>query len=195
MANDYSTRRPFTGSAPRKGEVLVPTFISKCMLHSGIDLDALETWHIAGCSILVGFVVTSEGRKPAMMKIFNEDVRNYIACGCPDDFCPGDRPRDNGHTDDLSIEKMIEDAMSEDTVSTEPAAKDDPASTAILTTMLDQLMTEITEKNPVYGTALSMLRDEEDKKDIIASVGLSKSQAYKTIKDVQALAKAFFSED
>ena len=100
MANDYSTRRPFTGSAPRKGEVLVPTFISKCMLHSGIDLDALETWHIAGCSILVGFVVTSEGRKPAMMKIFNEDVRNYIACGCPDDFCPGDRPRDNGHTDD-----------------------------------------------------------------------------------------------
>lgn len=195
MAKDFGTRKPFDGIAPAPGEVLVPTFISRCMLHSGIDTEALETWRIGKCSILVGFVAAPESRQAALMKIFNEDVRNYIAAGCPKDFCPGDKPSERGHGDDLSIDKMIEDALAEDGASTEPAAKDDPEATAILSVMLEQLMKEVSATNPTYGSVLDMLKDGDDRGAIVASVPLGKSQAYKTIIDVQKLAKAFFGDD
>lgn len=195
MAKDFGTRKPFDGVSPKPGETLVPVFVSSSMLHSGIDTEALETWHIGKCGILVGFVAAPEDRKEAMMKMFNEDVRNYIACGCPWDFCPGDKPSERGHDDDLSFDRMIDDVMSEDGTSFEPAANDDPAATAVLSDMLDQLMEEVSEKNPLFGDILAMLTEGSEKAAIVTSLPLGKSQAYKSVKDVQSLARAFFGDD
>jgi hypothetical protein len=194
---NYDNKKSFNGIPPAAGETLVPFFVAWRMTKHGINPKYVETWHIGGRKIPVAFTPVPIECKPAMMKMFWEDVRNYIASGCSPDFCSGDQPPENGHESDLSLDKFIDDSQNDndDDSGFEPPSDENLEETVMLAAMLDQLVDETTKFNPLYGEILRMLKNGCTKGEIADVLPLGKSQAYSRVKEAQELAKKFFGKE
>ena len=191
----YDNKRSFNGGAPTEGETLIPFFVSRDMKESYVNSENMETWHIAGKKIPVAFAPAAIESKPAMLKMFWEDVRNYIASGCDPNFCPGDQPPEIGHGADLSLDKLREDMEDDDSNGFEPASDENVEQNVLLALMVDQLMDETTERSPIHGEILNMLKEDYTNGEIVDALPVGKSQAYSRIKEVQKLAREFFGKE
>jgi hypothetical protein len=192
---NYDNKKSFNDIPPAEGETLVPFFVAWGMTKHGIDPGCVETWHIGGRKIPVAFAPVPIECKPAMMKSFWDDVRNYIASGCSPDFCPGDQPLENGHESDLSLDELREAMQDDDDKGFEPASDENLEESVLLAIVLDQLVHETSELSPLHGKILRMLRNGCTKGEIADALPLGKSQAYSRVKEAQELAMKFFSKE
>ena len=170
---------------PAADEELAPILMTKEMKKDkSIIADNVETWNIQGHKIPVAFAPIKTGTLDSWMKFFNAQVRTYIATGGTDDFLS-----ENGHGNDLSYDKFVDDAESdEDSSGFEPAQTETIENTVLLGIVIEDLIREAEEIDPKYGKIISLLAQDRTKGDILKELRLGKSQGYDDIKAAQELA-------
>lgn len=142
----------------------------------------------------VAFAPTKTELKPEMLRLFWADVRGYLSSDDPAHYRPGELADENGHTDDLSLTKMTEDANDEETKSLEPASDENIEESVVLALVLDQLVDEVSERSTLHGEILNLLRKGCSRQEVLDTLGLKKSKGYKSIKAVQKLAKELYNK-
>ena len=184
----YSAKRSYNNLPVPEGRYHAP-----CLVHSWDEVKAityhrenLETWHFSGISVLVAFTPVTAEQFPGTMKLFWSDVRTYIA----------DLKKDPNI---LSYDKMLEDMMSEDGNSYDPAQTESLENTTLLGLIIDDLIRQVREMNPRYGRILDLLKQEYTKGEILDVIlkeyGIKKTQGYSEIKAAQKLAKDLYYAD
>lgn len=188
----YGNKKPYNNIPPAADEELAPILMTKEMKKDkSIIADNVETWNIQGHKIPVAFAPIKAGTLDNWMKFFNAQVRTYIATGGTDDFLS-----ENGHGDDLSYDKFVEDAESdEDSSGFEPAQTETIENTILLGIVIEDLIQEAEEIDPKYGRIIALLSKDRTKGDILKELRLGKSQGYEDIKAAQALAYKLYHRD
>lgn len=188
----YGDKKPYNGIPPVADEELAPVLVTKKLKRDkSITKENMETWHINGHKIPVAFAPIKAGTLGSWMKFFNAQVRTYIATGGTDDFL-----KENGHEDDLSYDKFVDDAESdEDNSGFVPAQTESMENTVLLGIVIEDLIEEVAAINPKYGKIISLLSKSYKKSDILKELGLGKSQGYDDIKAAQALAYKLYHRD
>jgi len=181
----YANKKPYNNVSPAADEELAPILMTNDMLKDkSIIKDNMETWNIHGHKIPVAFAPIKAGTLDSWMKFFNAQVRTYIATGGTDDFLS-----ENGHESDLSYDKFVDDAKSdEDSSGFEPAQTESLEDTVLLGIVIDNLIREAGEIDPKYGRIISLLAKDRTKGDILKELSLGKSQGYDDIRAAQELA-------
>lgn len=178
--NDFSNRRPYNNIPCKPGEVLVPFVVDWEMVkHFKMNQDNLETWKFYGKKVLVAFTPVEEAGKDGAMKIFNRQVHEFL----------------NQYaelSDDLSLDKMLDDIADEDGKGKDPTGTASLEDTAFLGMVIKDLIAEVAQKNPKYGRILELIAQNHDKGEILAELNLGKSQGYEDIKKAQTLVKELF---
>jgi len=188
----YGNKKPYNNIPPAADEELAPILMTKEMKKDkSIIADNVETWNIQGHKIPVAFAPIKAGTLDNWMKFFNAQVRTYIATGGTDDFLS-----ENGHGDDLSYDKFVEDAESDEGSSGfEPAQTETIENTILLGIVIEDLIQEAEEIDPKYGRIIALLSKDRTKGDILKELRLGKSQGYEDIKAAQALAYKLYHRD
>lgn len=181
----YANKKPYNNIPPAADEELAPILMTAEMRKDKSIIEAnVETWNIHGHKIPVAFAPIKAGTLDSWMKFFNAQVRTYIATGGIDDFLS-----ENGHESDLSYDKFVDDAESdEDSSGFEPAQTESLEDTVLLGIVIDDLIREAGEIDPKYGRIISLLAKDRTKGDILKELSLGKSQGYDDIKAAQELA-------
>ena len=181
----YANKKPYNNNPPAADEELAPILMTAEMRKDkSIIADNVETWNIHGHKIPVAFAPIKAGTLDSWMKFFNAQVRTYIATGGTDDFLS-----ENGHEGDLSYDKFVDDAESDEGSSGfEPAQTESLEDTILLGIIIDDLIRDVGEIDPKYGRIISLLAKGRTKGDILKELSLGKSQGYDDIKAAQELA-------
>ena len=182
MAN-YDNRKSYNNQPLKDGETMVPVFISDWdMVRTfSMDKDNMETWRVGGQKITVAFTPARIEQKDTLMKLFWNEVREYI--------------QEQIHTDSniLSYEALTEWNDDDDNPKRfEPASHETPENTVLLRIAIDQLIEEVRAIDPVYGIVLDLIKAGYERKEIVTKLALSKSQAYKKISEAHAMAKELY---
>lgn len=187
----YGNKKPYNNISPAADEELAPILMTKEMFKDkSILKENIETWNIHGHRIPVAFAPIKAGTLDRWMKFFNSQVRTYIATGGADDFL-----KENGHEDDLSYDKFTDDAESdEDRNGFEPAQTESLEDTVLLGIVMEELVTELSEKDSKYGKIIELLDDGMTKKEILKELNLGKSQGYADIKAAQKATKKLYND-
>lgn len=187
----YGNKKPYNNIPPAANEELAPILMTKEMFKDkSIIRDNIETWNINGHRIPVAFAPIKAGTLDSWMKFFNSQVRTYIATGGTSDFL-----KEKGHEDDLSYDKFTDDAKSdEDSSGFEPAQTESFEDTVLLGIVMEELITELSEKDSKYGKIIKLLDDGMTKKEILKELNLGKSQGYEDIKAAQEAAKKIYND-
>lgn len=188
----YANKKPYNNIPPAADEELAPILMTAEMRKDKSIIEAnVETWNINGHRIPVAFAPIKAGTLDSWMKFFNAQVRTYIATGGTDDFLS-----ENGHEIDLSYDKFVDDAESdEESSGFEPAQTESLEDTILLGIVIDDLIQEAREIDPKYGRIISLLAKDRTKGDILKELSLGKSQGYDDIKAAQALAYKLYHRD
>lgn len=177
--HNYDNRRSYNNLPLYPGECLVPIRVDWEMVkHFNMCQDNLETWHIGPNKVLVAFAPVKIEDKPAALKQFNTDVREYFASFKSDNV--------------LSLDQFMDEAASEDSKGFEPASPENLEETVMLRMIIQDLLKKIHEINPKYGRILDLICEDYTKGQILDELGLGKSQGYTDIKAAQALAKKLY---
>lgn len=177
---DFSNRRPYNDIPCKQGEVLVPFVVDWEMVkHFKMNQDNLETWNFCGKKVLVAFTPVEEAGKDDAMKIFNRQVHEFL-----NQYAE--------QSDDLSLDKMLDDMTDEDGKGKDPTGTASLEGTAFLGMVIKDLIAEVAQKNPKYGRILELIAENYDKGEILAELNLGKSQGYEDIKKAQTLVKELF---
>ena len=177
---DFSNRRPYNDIPCKQGEVLVPFVVDWEMVkHFKMNQDNLETWKFCGKKVLVAFTPVEEAGKDDAMKIFNRQVHEFL-----NQYAE--------QSDDLSLDKMLDDMTDEDGKGKDPTGTASLEDTAFLGMVIKDLIAEVAQKNPKYGRILELIVENYDKGEILAELNLGKSQGYEDIKKAQTLVKELF---
>lgn len=181
----YENKKPYNNIPPAADEEFAPILMTKEMKKDKSIIEAnVETWNIHGHKIPVAFAPIKAGSLDSWMKFFNAQVRTYIATGGTDDFLS-----ENGHEGDLSYDKFVDDAESdEDSSGFEPAQTESLEDTVLLGIVIDDLIREAGEIDPKYGRIIFLLAKDRTKGDILKELRLGKSQGYDDIRAAQELA-------
>lgn len=183
MAN-YDNRKSYNNQPLKEGETMIPIFISNWdMVRTyNMDKDNMETWRVGGQKIIVAFTPARIDQKDVLMKLFWNDVREYI--------------KEQVHSDDhISYEALTEWNEDEDNPKRyEPAAPGDLEESVLLRIAIDQLIEDVRAVDPVYGIVLDLIRLGYDRKDIVKKLDYSPSQAYKKINEAHAAARKIYSD-
>ena len=182
MAN-YDNRKSYNNQPLKEGETMIPIFISDWdMVRTfSINKENMETWRVGGQKIAVAFTPARIDQKDTLMKLFWNEVREYI--------------KEQVHSDNntLSYEALTEwSDDNDDPKRYEPASPETPENTVLLRIAIDQLIEEIRAIDPIYGIVLDLIKAGYERKEIVAELDLSKSQAYKKISEAHALAKELY---
>lgn len=126
------------------------------------------------------------------MNFFWTQVRTYIATGGTSELLD-----ENGHSDDLSYDKFVEDAESGDENSKgfDPGQTASLEDTALLGIIIDDLIKEVYEIDPKYGRILELLGKNRSKGQILEELHLGKTQGYADIKAAQKIAYDLYHKD
>ncbi len=188
----YGNKKPYNNIQPAADEELAPILITKEMFKDkSIIRDNIETWNINGHRIPVAFAPIKTESLDNWMKIFNAQVRTYIATGGTEDFL-----KENGHKDDLSYNKFQDDAEDdEDHDGFDPGETPSIEDTVLLGIIIKELIAEVKSINPKYGRILELLGQNRTKCQILEELNLGKSQGYDDIKAAQKMARDLYYKD
>ena len=177
----YSDKRSYNNLPVPEGLYLAPFLVHSWDEGKAMNYhrENLESWHFSGISVLVAFTTIAAEQVPGTMTLFLLAVRTSIA----------DLKKDPNI---LSYDKMLEDMMSEDGNSYDPAQTESLENTTLLGLIIDDLIRQVREMNPRYGRILDLLKQEYTKGEILDVIlkeyGIKKTQGYSEIKAAQKLA-------
>lgn len=181
----YEGQKPYDGRLCVEGEVLAPFVIKdEAMVRvMKINRDNLRTFKFSGKPVLVGFTPVPLEEFDTMMKVFNADVHEYLS------------RHTKGKLDTTSLEEMME---TEDGKSNgyDPTAISSHEETLMLIETIEELIDEVYQRSPKHGKILRLIYGnyEITKQEIIARLGMKKTQGYEAIKRAQAMAKEVYRE-
>lgn len=228
MVVDYSNKKSINDVPVADNEILVPIFAEEIasnyrqdlrdgLIHKGegINLDNLETWHLGGRKILVGFVAVSKDHAEGAVKQFWDEVNSYIEatrkkrCLISDGKggfkrCPREKSCDCCKEEtftsyELSLDEFMEvkegdDEGSWDPTGTDPA--DEPDSIVALRITLSELISDLMSLDPTMAKCISLLSQGYEKKEVIEELNLNvkKTQAYAFVEKCQKKAKEIYDK-
>ncbi len=181
-----------------------------------LDKENLETWHLGGRKILVGFAPVPKENFDSAEKAFWDDVNEYIEATrkkrcliankkgelirCPKcndcSKCEDYESAKNIYTCTVSLDKMIDDCDEEDVDGWDPTGTTALENTAAALDMIADLIADIAEQDAVSGQVVKLLAKGFQKNEIIeiADIQKGKSAAYAFIEKTQKLAKKIYKK-
>ena len=188
----YGNKVPYNNVPPSADEELAPILVTAGIKKDpALIKDNIETWNIHGHKIPVAFAPVKIGTLDNWMKFFWSQVRTYIATGGTDEFL-----KENGHNEDLSYDKFLDDAESDENVQGfDPGKTESLEDSTLMYMIIDDLIKEVTDLNPKYGRILQLLYEGNTKGEILKILSLGKSQGYADISSAQKLAKELYDKN
>lgn len=181
----HGNKNTYNNIPPATDEELAPILMTKEMFKDkSIIRDNIETWNIHGHRIPVAFAPIKAGTLNSWIKFFNAQVRTYIESGGTSDFL-----KENGHEDDLSYDKFLDDAEADENHDGfEPGEAASLEDSVLPSIIIKDLIKEVMKANPKYGRILDLLGRNYTKGQILKEMNLEKSQGYDYIKAAQKMA-------
>ena len=186
---DFSNRQSFNGVLCYADEELVPTVLTAEMKvtlkPAGLIYDNVETWTFpGGKKIPVVFIPNKKGFMDIYMKFFNSEVERYI------------QHTDEAKSDDLSLDKFMEDIDDEDGNGYDPTGTTENEDKAFLMMMFEMLVSELEAQDVNMAKIIRLLADGFQKKEILEKVdlGKGKTQEYAFIEKTQKIALKLYNE-
>lgn len=166
---DFSNRTSFNGTAVNAGEELVPAVLTKDMKNTlkplGLDYRNIETWTFPhGKKVPVVFIPNKKGFMDIYMKFFNEEVERYL------------KHKDDITSDDLSLDKFLEDINDEDGNGYDPTGTTENEDKALMMMAFELLVEELESQDANMGKIIRLLADGFQKKEILEKVNLGKGK-------------------
>lgn len=227
---NYENKKSYNNINPREGEVLVPIHalelvkwnkqaIKEKLLKPGecLNTENLETWHLGGRKVIVGFVAVPKEQAELAINAFWEDVNEYlestrkkrcliankkgelIRCPkCNDCNMCDDKDNPNNITSRfVSLDKFIENQSDENSSGWDPTGSTDYEDAAAALSMLTDLIADVAKRDANSAKIIKLLADGFSKKEIIEMVDLNrgKSQAYAFIEKTQKMAKEIYEKN
>lgn len=168
--------------------MLVPVVLDEEMKKTlepmGLNKENAEKWKFPYASekVTIVFIPVEEAKKEVSMKLFNKQVSDYLGRNTKTEW-----------DELLSIDKFLEDTEAEDRASFDPTGSTVREDFELLKTMIFDLIEEVKETNPKYGSVLELLAADYDKGEIVSELKLGKSQGYDVIKKAQVFAKELYN--
>ena len=177
MAKQGNDWKAYDGRELKDGEVLVPQMVTQEYARSiGADMSALRTWTTAGIRYTVMFVPVPEEQEEICRKIFCQELNEYL----DEKIGPARRGRCCTSLDELA-EKGYDPA--DRRASTEAIVMEE--------ILLDELIAELEKLNPLYRDMIRMGYSGLERKEIIGTLPLKKSQAYDLFRKCREEAEKF----
>lgn len=228
MAN-YENKKPYNNIAPKAGEQLVPVLayelvkwndecVKNRLATAGqlLNKSNLETWHLGGRKILVGFVAVPDAQAETAIQAFWDDVNEYIESTrkkrcliyndkgelirCPKcndcKKCDNKDNPDNITSRTVSINKFIDDSNEDGAKGFDPTGTTENEDIAFLTMSINMLIDELSSQDENYGKIIRLLAEGYEKGEILDIIKLKKgkTQAYAYISKVQKIAKQLYDK-
>jgi hypothetical protein len=173
---DFSYRKPYNDVPCKEDEVLVPfvTTFDEARYYR-FNMENLETWKFYGKKVLVGFTPIRASAKDLSMKLFNNDVHEYLS-------------RFSNKSDDISLDQMMDDINDPDKSGKDPTGTTVNEDLALLYMALDMLIAYYDKcQQPRKSSCIKMLSEGYSKQEIAEQVTpeLKKSRAYEFIQQTQ----------
>ncbi len=186
---NFSNRVSFNGQECRVDEELVPAVLSKEMIQTlkpaGLKYENVETWTFRhGKKIPVVFIPNKKGSMESYMKIFNDEVERYL------------KHKDDILSDDLSLDKFLDDNDDEDGNGFDPTGTTEKEDEAILLMTINMLIDDLASQDEKMGKIIQLLIAGYQKNEILGKVklGKGKTQGYAFIEKTQKLAKELYDK-
>ena len=183
---DFSNRTAINGRPLLEGQILVPVVLNREMRETlkpaGLNYDYAESWHFPHARevVPVVFIPTEDvpGAMDASMKIFNDEAERYL------------KHTEDITSDDLSLDKFLEDIDDEDGEGFDPTGTTENEDSAFLMQVFEMLVSDLSEQDENMGKIIRLLADGFQKKEILDKVdlGKGKTQGYAFIEKAQKAA-------
>lgn len=183
---DFSNRKPYNDVPCKNDEVLVPfvTTYDEARYYR-FNMDNLETWKFYGKKAHVGFTPVGASAKDSSMKLFNNDVHEYLN-------------RFSHKYDDISLDQMMDDINNPDKNAKDPTGTTANEDHALFYMTLDMLIEYYNKfQQARKSNCIRMLSEGYSKQEIADQVmpELKKSRAYEFINQIQKEALELFLEE
>ena len=180
---DFSNRKSFNNAPVGVDEELVPAVLTKDMKVTlkpmGLDYKNVETWTFPnGKKVPVVFIANKKGFMDVYMKFFNSEVERYI------------KHSDEVVSDDLSLDKFLEDIDDEDGEGFDPTGTTEYEDEAFLMQVFEMLVSDLEQQDENMGKIIRLLSEGFQKKEILdkLDIGKGKTQGYAFIEKTQKIA-------
>lgn len=226
---NYTNKKPYNNIAPKAGEQLVPVLAYELVKWNDdcvrnrlaaegqlLNKNNLETWHLGGRKILVGFVAVPDTQAEAAIQAFRDDTNEYIESTrkkrclianekgelirCPKcnncDECDDKDNPDRIISRTVSIDKITDDSIEEGAKGFDPAGTTANEDIAFLIMNIHMLIDELSSQDKNYGKIIRLLAEGYGKGEILDILKLNKgkTQAYAYISKVQKIAKELYDK-
>lgn len=173
---DFSNRKPYNDVPCKDDEVLVPfvTTYDEARYYC-FNMDNLETWKFYCKRVLVGFTPVRASAKDSSMKLFNNDVHEFLS-------------RFTNKSNDISLDKIMEDIHDPDKNAKDPTGSSTNEDLAFFYLALDMLIKYYDNcQQPRKSNCFRMLIEGYNKQEIAEQLtpDLKKSRAYEFIQQTQ----------
>lgn len=173
---DFSNRKSYNNVPCKNDEVLVP-FVTNYdeARYYRFNMDNLETWKFHGKRVLIGFTPVRTSAKDSTMKLFNNDVHEYLN-------------KFSNKSDDLSLDQMMDDINDPDKNVKDPTGTTMNEDLSLFYMALDMLIEYYNKcQQPRKSNCIRMLSEGYSKQEIARQVTpeLQKSRGYEFIKQTQ----------
>ena len=133
---DFSNRKSFNNAPVSADEELVPAVLTKDMKVTlkpmGLDYGNVETWTFPnGQKVPVVFIPNKKGFMDIYMKFFNGEVERYL------------KHKDEEQSDDLSLDKFLEDIDDEDGEGFDPTGTNENEDKAFVMMVFELLIEDL----------------------------------------------------
>lgn len=186
---DFSNRKSFNNAPVSADEELVPAVLTKDMKVTlkpmGLDYGNVETWTFPnGQKVPVVFIPNKKGFMDIYMKFFNGEVERYL------------KHKDEEQSDDLSLDKFLEDIDDEDGEGFDPTGTTENEDKALVMMVFELLIEELEAQDVNMGKIIRLLADGFQKKEILDQVdlGKGKTQGYAFIEKTQKIALKIYND-
>lgn len=186
---DFSNRKSFNNAPVSADEELVPAVLTKGMKVTlkpmGLDYGNVETWTFPnGQKVPVVFIPNKKGFMDIYMKFFNGEVERYL------------KHKDEELSDDLSLDKFLEDIDDEDGEGFDPTGTTENEDKAFVMMVFELLIEDLEAQDVNMGKIIRLLADGFQKKEILDQVdlGKGKTQGYAFIEKTQKIALKIYND-
>ncbi|MDD6699477.1 hypothetical protein [Mogibacterium kristiansenii] len=186
---DFSNRKSFNNAPVSADEELVPAVLTKDMKVTlkpmGLDYGNVETWTFPnGQKVPVVFIPNKKGFMDIYMKFFNGEVERYL------------KHKDEEQSDDLSLDKFLEDIDDEDGEGFDPTGTTENEDKAFVMMVFELLIEDLEAQDVNMGKIIRLLADGFQKKEILDQVdlGKGKTQGYAFIEKTQKIALKIYND-
>lgn len=186
---DFSNRKSFNNVPVSADGELVPAVLTKDMKVTlkpmGLDYGNVETWTFQnGQKVPVVFIPNKKGFMDIYMKFFNGEVERYL------------KHKDEEQSDDLSLDKFLEDIDDEDGEGFDPTGTTENEDKAFVMMVFELLIEDLEAQDVNMGKIIRLLADGFQKKEILDQVdlGKGKTQGYAFIEKTQKIALKIYND-